>query len=53
MEMEGLLEVIPPSGRVPGASPGSPDLETTAMAVQRGDRVKDFYIRGFQDGGVI
>ena len=29
------------------ASPGSPDLETAAAAVQRGDREKDFNIRGF------
>ena len=35
------------------ASPGSPDLETAAAAVQRGDREKDLYIRGFLDGGVI
>ena len=35
------------------ASPGSPDLETAAAAVQRGDREKDIYIRDFLDGGVI
>ena len=29
------------------ASPGSPDLETAAAAVQRGDREKDFDIRDF------
>ena len=28
-------------------SPGSPDLETAAVAVKRGDREKDFDIRGF------
>src|SRR4051812_10282697 len=32
------------------ASPGSPDLETAAAAVQRGDPEKDFYIQGFLDG---
>src|ERR1044072_3140363 len=31
---------------------GSPDLETAAAAVQRGDREKDLYIRDFLDGGV-
>ena len=34
------------------ASPGSPDLEMAA-AIQRGDREKDLYIRGFLDVGVI
>ena len=29
------------------ASPGSPDLETAAAVVQRGDREKDFDIRDF------
>ena len=29
------------------ASPGSPDLETAAAVVQRGDREKNFDIRGF------
>ena len=33
------------------ASPGSPDLETAAAAVQRGDREKDFNIRDFLRGG--
>src|SRR4051812_8504832 len=33
------------------ASPGSPDLETVAAKVQRGDREKDFEIRGFLRGG--
>src|SRR3954468_3743049 len=28
------------------ASPGSPDLETAVASVQRGDREKDFDIRG-------
>ena len=35
------------------ASPGSPDPETAAAAVQRGDREKDFDIRDFLDGGTI
>ena len=50
---------IPGDGGAPGgdssfrqgagaASPGSPDLEmAAAAAVQRGDREKDFDIRGF------
>ena len=33
------------------ASPGSPDLETAAAVVQRGDREKNFNIRGFLRGG--
>ena len=33
------------------ASPGSPNLETAAAAVQRGDREKNFDIRGFLSGG--
>ena len=33
------------------ASPGSPDLETVAAVVQRGDREKDFDIRDFLIGG--
>ena len=32
-------------------SPGSPDLETAAAAVQRGDREKNFDIRDFLCGG--
>src|SRR4051812_49380371 len=35
------------------ASPGSPDLEMAAAAVQRGDWEKDFYIRGFLREGNI
>ena len=35
------------------ASPGSPDLEMAAAAVQRGDREKDFDIRGFLREGNI
>ena len=35
------------------ASLGSPDLETPAAAVHRGDREKDFDIRGFLQGGNI
>ena len=35
------------------ASPDSPDLETAAAAVQRGDRKKDFDIRDFLRGGNI
>ena len=35
------------------ASPGSPDLETVAAAIQRGDLEKDLYIRDFLDGGNI
>ena len=35
------------------ASPGSPNLETAAAEVQRGDREKYLYIWGFLDGGVI
>ena len=53
MEMEELPKVVPPSGRVPAASPGSPDLETVAAAIQRGDWEKDLYIRGFLHGGNI
>ena len=33
------------------ASPGSPDLETAAAAVQRRDRGKEIDIRGFRHGG--
>ena len=33
------------------ASPGSPDFETAAAAVQRGDWEKNFDIRGFLVGG--
>ena len=32
---------------VGAASPGSPDLETTAATLQRGDGKRDFDIRGF------
>ena len=35
------------------ASPSSPDLETAAAAVQRGDQEKDFDIRDFLHGGNI
>ena len=35
------------------ASPGSPDLETAEAAVQRGDREKNFDIRGFLREGNI
>ena len=35
------------------ASPGSPDHETAAVAVQRGDRKKNFGIRGFLREGNI
>ena len=34
-------------------SPGSPDLQTAAAAVERGDREKDFDIWGFLRGGNI
>ena len=33
-------------------SPSSPDLETTASAVHRGDREKYLYLRDFLRGGV-
>ena len=33
------------------ASPGSPDLETAAAAIQRGGREKEIDIRGFHPGG--
>ena len=35
------------------ASPGSPDLEMAAAPVHRGDREKDFYIKGFLREGNI
>ena len=35
------------------ASPSSPDLETAAAEVHRGDREKDLYVRDFLDGGII
>ena len=47
MAMDGLPEGVPPSDRVPAASPGSPDLETAAAAVQRGVHGKEIDIRGF------
>ena len=52
MEMEGIPEVITRQG-ARAASPYSPDLETAAAAVQRGDREKDLYITDFPRGGNI
>ena len=68
MVQGGLLTTHPGSvhgdGEAPGgesslrqgagtASPGSPDLETAATVVQRGDLEKDFCLRGFLNEGVI
>src|SRR3954470_25058111 len=52
MAMEGLPEVVPPSGRVPGQLLlATPILKTAAVAVHRGDWENNFNIRGFLVGG--
>ena len=54
MGVDGLPEVVLPSGRVPRQRLlAAPVLETAAAAVQRGDWEKNFDLRGFLCEGNI